>query len=39
MEYVVIIEQGESSFGAYVPDPVPRELYAAEGHDPVYLLN
>ena len=37
MEYVVIIEQGPTSFGAYVPD-LPGCVAVAESHDEAMYL-
>jgi predicted RNase H-like HicB family nuclease len=37
MEYVVIIEQGETSFGAYVPD-LPGCIAVGDSHDEAMQL-
>jgi predicted RNase H-like HicB family nuclease len=37
MRYAVVVEKGESGFGAYVPD-LPGCVAAAEGYDEVLRL-
>jgi predicted RNase H-like HicB family nuclease len=37
LEYVVIVEQGDTSFGAYVPD-LPGCVAAGDSHDEVMQL-
>ena len=37
MEYAVIIERGQNSYGAYAPD-LPRCVAAAETREEVYAL-